>query len=102
MQHGSLLMLVSVITTPYAWFSDQALVIPALLHAGYLTRSRNLLLALALSIVVIDLQLFRGITLHSFQYLWAAPAWLAWYLYAVNKSHPKQTGPLQDALATRM
>lgn len=85
MVHGSPLMLVSVLVAPYAWISDQAILIPALLHGVYLTRSRSLLAALALASAVIELMMFRGAQpFHSRLYIWTAPVWLVWYFYAVR------------------
>ncbi len=90
LEHGSLLMLVSVLFAPYTWLLDQAILIPALLHAAYRTRSRNLLAVLALASAAIDIGALRGVAiLHSLLYLWTAPAWLAWYLYATRRG---QTG----------
>jgi uncharacterized membrane protein (UPF0127 family) len=83
MEHGSLLMLVSVLLAPYTWLMDQAILIPALLHAAYLTRSRSLVAILALASAAIEVGILRGPpVMHSALYLWTAPAWLAWYLYA--------------------
>jgi hypothetical protein len=84
LSHGSLLILVSALVPPYTWFMDQAIVIPALLHGAYITRSRNLIAVLALASAVIDLQSFMGVTLQSMLYLWPSLAWLAWYLCATN------------------
>jgi hypothetical protein len=87
MEHGSLLMLVSVLLAPYTWLMDQAVLIPALLHAAYLSRSRSLLAVLALASAVIEIEALRGLQLlHSASYLWTAPAWLAWYLYAIRRT----------------
>jgi len=85
MEHGSLLMLVSVLLAPYTWLMDQAILIPALLHAAYLTRSRSLVAILALASALIEIGALRGLApTHSAFYLWTAPAWLAWYLYAIR------------------
>jgi hypothetical protein len=87
MEHGSVLMLVSVLLAPYAWLMDQAVLIPALLHGAYLTRSRRLIAVLALASAVIEIGALRGLALlHSPLYLWTAPVWLAWYLYATRTS----------------
>jgi hypothetical protein len=103
MEHGSLLMLVSILLAPYTWLMDQAILIPALLHGAYLTRSRSLIAVLALASAVIDFGALRGLALlHSPFYIWTAPAWLAWYLYATrsnyetkgNVSPPPADGPL--------
>jgi hypothetical protein len=85
MEHGSLLMLVSVLVPPYTWFMDQVIVIPALLHAAYFTRSRSLLAVLALASAVIEIAYLRGASLlHSSFYVWTSPAWIAWYLCAIK------------------
>jgi hypothetical protein len=85
MEHGSLLMLVSVLLAPYTWLFDQAVLIPALLHAAYFTRSRNVLGIFALASAAINIGALRGMALlHSEFFIWTAPAWLAWYLYATK------------------
>jgi uncharacterized protein len=85
MAHGSLLMVVSVAVAPYSWIMDQAILIPALLHAAYLTRSRSLVAVFALASAAVGVLILRGdVPLQSALYLWPAPAWLAWYLYAVR------------------
>ena len=80
---GSLLMLVSIVVAPYSWLFDQCLAIPALLRGAYLTRFRSLLVTLALLSSLIELAMFGNLVKPSAVYLWtlwAAPAWLAWYL----------------------
>jgi hypothetical protein len=90
--HGSLLMLVSVLAAPYSWLMDQAILIPALLHAAYLTRSGSLVAILALASAVVEVGILRGPPVtHSALYLWTAPAWLAWYLYATRRSYTTNT-----------
>jgi len=91
--HGSLLMLVSVLVAPYTWLTDQVVLIPALLHGLYETRSRGLVAALALASASIQLSIFGGGTrlLHSNLYLWTAPAWLAWYLLAARSGAVQKT-----------
>jgi hypothetical protein len=87
MDHGSLLMLVSVLAAPYAWLYDAVVLIPALLHGAYLTRSRVLLASLALGSALIEIALLSGILKPAVFDRWsllAAPAWLAWYLMATR------------------
>jgi hypothetical protein len=81
---GSLLMMVSVVSAPYCWLFDQALVIPALLFGAYVTRSRLLLAALALGSVAIEAALMMGVKLPSPLFVWTAPLWLCWYLLATS------------------
>jgi hypothetical protein len=83
--NGSLLVLVSVLVAPYTWLVDQAIVIPAILQALYLTRSRGMIALLALASALIEILPLRGFSfLHSNAYLWTAPAWLLWYLVAIR------------------
>jgi hypothetical protein len=90
MKDGSLLILVSILAAPYCWVFDQSLAIPALLHGAYLVRSRVLLAVLALASLVMEIGLVSGIKLPSPFYLWTAPAWLAWYLFAAVSIHKTQ------------
>jgi hypothetical protein len=69
-REGSLLMLVSILVAPYAWLYDQALAIPALLQGAYVTRSRNMLIALALLSVLIELALLGIVWKHATLYTW--------------------------------
>ena len=80
---GGLVLLVAMAATPYEWFTDQALLFPALLVGLY--RAQHSVRALLLfglialgGLVGFVLQ----IPLTSAFYVWTAPAWLAWYLYA--------------------
>jgi len=83
LKHGSPLLLVSVLVPPYTWYIDQAVVIPALLHGAYVTRSRSLVALLALASATIEVQWFLGASaLHSLLFLWTTPVWILWYLCA--------------------
>jgi len=79
--NGSPLMLVSLLVAPYCWFYDQCLAIPALMDAAYATRSRSLLTVLALMLLLADIEL-GSVRVASPLWLWPAPAWFAWYLFA--------------------
>jgi hypothetical protein len=93
MEHGSLLMLVSVLVSPYAWITDQALVIPALLQGAYRT-SRNSIALVVLASAATEFGLLLSNPMHSAKYLWTAPFWLAWYLWAVRKKEADKTNPV--------
>jgi hypothetical protein len=90
MQHGSLLVLVSLVTAPYSWVYDDGIAISALLHGAYLTRSRILLAILALASIAIEAELFSGVKMQSTFYFWTAPTWLVWYLFATRITKPKE------------
>jgi hypothetical protein len=79
--HASPLMLVSLLTAPYCFPYDQGLAIPAIMDRAYAARKRAMLVVLAALLVVLDAELpFARIV--SPLYLWAAPAWCAWYWLA--------------------
>lgn len=85
MTHGSLLMLASILAAPYTWLLDQAVLLPALLHGAYMTRSRTLIALLALATASIEIAGFCGLrVLDSAFYLWTSPFWLVWYLLATR------------------
>jgi hypothetical protein len=87
MQDGALLMLVSILASPYAWITDQALLIPALLVGVYRATTRAQLGLLALASATIEIAQLLGANLHSALYLWTTPLWLAWFLYVSAKAH---------------
>jgi hypothetical protein len=81
LEDGGLLMLVSLLTAPYAFPYDQCLAIPAVLHGVYTTRKRSLLVVLVCILALIGLEAthFRIVSPY---YLWTSPVWLIWYLCA--------------------
>jgi len=81
-EHGNLLMLVSLVVAPYCWVHDQVLALPALLWAAWRTQSRPLLAMLALAYIALEVQSLNPAGLVSWSYLWPAPLWLLWYLIA--------------------
>ena len=90
-EHGSLLVLVSVVVAPYSWFMDQAILLPAVLHGLYRNRSRNLVAVLALLSAIVEVANFRGVPLgNRILYPWTAPVWLIWYLLALHTSDPTE------------
>jgi hypothetical protein len=85
MDHGLLLLLVSVLVAPYAWFTDEVLVLPAILAALYRLSDagRSLVPFVCLAAAAL-VELFAHVHPSSGFYLWTAPAWFAWYLYAIR------------------
>lgn len=95
MKDGSLLILVSIVVAPHTYLYDQVLAIPALLQGAYATRSRNLLVALALLSVLVEAALFAIVWKPSALYywtLWSAPAWAIWYLMATARTNAQASG----------
>jgi hypothetical protein len=83
LHHGMLLLLVSELCAPHAWFTDEVMVLPAILAGLYSAKnSTRLLLLFGLMTGGALLEFLAGVKLVSPYYLWTAPAWLAWYLLA--------------------
>jgi hypothetical protein len=58
---------------------------PALLQGAYATRSSNRIIVLVLLILAADLQILF-VKVISPLWLWTAPAWFAWYLFATSSA----------------
>jgi hypothetical protein len=81
LEDGSLLVLVSLLVAPFGWIFDQSLALPAVLIGAARTQSRLMLSLLAIIYLLIEGTISR-FDLHSPAYLWIAPAWVIWYLFA--------------------
>lgn len=83
--HGMLVLMVAAICTPYGWFVDESILLPAVLTAFYcaLKNSRSPLPLILFNFVALA-EALASLSLHSHSYLWTSPAWLAWYLYATR------------------
>jgi hypothetical protein len=84
-KEGLLLITVSAMAAPYAFVTDEAIVLPAVLH-GLLTLARTKRsLAPFLCVLLPGLaEALAGVPVTSFWYVWTTPAWLAFYLYATR------------------
>jgi len=84
-RHGMIVLMVAAICTPYGWFVDESILLPAVLAGVYTALEyRRSLLPLILFDAAALAEALASINLHSHAYLWTAPAWLAWYLYATR------------------
>ncbi len=77
-----LVLLVARLCAPYAWFSDEAIILPAVLTL-LLRRPQHIrALWLVAFIAAIELaQVYARADMKTYSYAWTAPAWLACYLY---------------------
>ncbi len=81
--HGLPLLLVSVMVAPYAWFTDEAIVLPAILASLYIASSRGRsLVPFGVIAGIALIEILAGVPITSWAYLWTSPAWLIWYLWA--------------------
>jgi hypothetical protein len=86
-REGLLVIAVSLVCAPYAWFTDEAVLFPAILAGIYAAeKSRAAWVMLGLITAGCFVGVFREMQLPSAFYLWTAPAWLGWYLYAARGS----------------
>ena len=90
-RHGPVLLVVSVLTTPYAWLTDEVVLLPAILQGVafvYQTRAnmkistRLFLLGFALLDGLLLLILRFKIPFSTGIYFWSSLVWFAWYVYA--------------------
>jgi len=92
--HGSLVLLISVLVAPYSWFTDEVLLIPAMLHAVYLADRRGQLLAwFGIPAGAAMLLVLWGVPLTSVYYIWTPLAWLACW-FRLERA-PRAARPLQ-------
>ena len=81
MEQCSLLLLISVMVAPYAWFSDEAVLLPAVLCALYgRMRSGRSMLPFSLLMGIALVQVLAGVSINSGFYIWTAPAWFVLWL----------------------
>jgi hypothetical protein len=91
-EHAPVLLLVSVLVAPYAWFTDESLLLPAIMAGLYRAcNSRASINVFAVLAGIALLEVVAGVPLASVYYLWTAPAWLVWYLIASSRSAPDHT-----------
>lgn len=82
-RHGLLLLVVSVLCSPYALFPDEAMLLPAVLAGVYRAeRTGRSLLPFGVFAAVALVEVFANVPMTTLYYLWTVPAWLGWYLYA--------------------
>lgn len=92
MDQGMLLLIVSVGCAPFAWVTDESLLLPALMAAMFRgQRSGRMLLPFVLILAGELFDLLRGGGILTTAYLWTMPAYLVWYLYATWGSAARAT-----------
>jgi hypothetical protein len=89
-REGLLILLVSAVCTPYAWYTDEAMLLPAVLAGVYVAvESRHSLIPLAIFAGAALVETFANVQITTPYYLWTTPAWLGWYLYATRNQLPR-------------
>jgi hypothetical protein len=83
MDQGLLVLLISEACAPYAWFTDEVMLLPAVLAGIYrAANSGRSLVPYGIVAAVALVEVMTQVKLIGPLYMWTVPAWLAWYLYA--------------------
>ena len=107
-EHGPALLVVSILTAPYAWLTDEVVLIPAILQAAIWAYQRRRQLAVkskfAVSIfaalnLVLLLILNAKVPFATGIYFWSSLVWFGWYFYAL-RIHSPRSGSIQPASGT--
>lgn len=90
-EHGPALLVVSVLTTPYAWLTDEVVLLPAILQAAVWVYTKRHLLAASSKFVVsifaalnllLLLILNAKVPFATGIYFWSSLVWFGWYFYS--------------------
>ena len=81
--NGFVVLLVAAVCTPYGWFFDESILLPAVL-AGLYSALENRRSVLPLAVIAAVSLAEAAADLPLGYYLWTTPAWLGWYLYATH------------------
>jgi len=90
-ENGPALLVVSVLTTPYAWMTDESILLPAILQAVLWVYRRKSTLRLGSQLAVFAFASLDGLLLLILRakipfstgiYFWSSLLWAAWYWYA--------------------
>jgi len=91
--HGLTVLVVSILTTPYEWFTDEAILLPAILQAAAWIfaakdapwANRIALLAFTLLNGFLLLMVVLLVPLRSGLYFWSSLLWFGWYAYGLRR-----------------
>ena len=95
---GLVVLLVSLMCAPYAWITDESVLLPAVLLGVYRALDAKRALApIILFAGVALVELLSNVRITSWYYTWTSPAWLVWYLYATRTA----AGARRDQITPR-
>ena len=103
---GLTLLVVSVLATPYAWFTDEVVLLPAMLQAGLwiygarqrITMGTRVVLALFVFLdLLLLLILAAKVPFATGIYFWSSLVWFSWYFYARGFSFRGPASPAKGA-----
>jgi hypothetical protein len=92
--HGLTVLVVSILTTPYDWFTDEVILLPAILQAAawiFAARKTGTLgprlaaIAFALLNGLLLLMVVFQVPLKTGLYFWSSLLWSLWYAYGLRQ-----------------
>jgi hypothetical protein len=97
--HGAMVMVASVLTTPYGWFTDEVVLLPAILHAALCAYSHPKRTIVKISVAVMFaclnglllLMVAFKVPLASGMYCWSS---LLWFIFTVYGYSRKKVQPV--------
>lgn len=102
-QHGPALLVVSLLTTPYSWMTDEVVLLPAILQGGvWLNRAKLKVRSQVVILLFVFLDLLLLLIVRAQVppatgiYFWSSLVWFSWYWYAKSFSQD----PRGKAIAT--
>jgi hypothetical protein len=106
--HGMPLMLVTILVSPYAWMTDELVLLPSIMFAlAKPTRAKySTAIFIAISGTAVMMTIAQ-VQLPSGAYIWTSAAWCGWYLYSMHSKSrrespisilPLNLAPVADAL----
>jgi hypothetical protein len=94
-EHGLALLVVSVLTTPYCWITDEVVLLPAILQSVlWLNRAQLKIRSQLVILVFVCLDFLMLLILRAQVppstgiYFWSSLVWFSWYWYASSFSQP--------------
>jgi hypothetical protein len=101
-EHGPALLVVSVLTTPYAWIADEAVLLPAILQGVLWLYGARQKLTLWSQLAIFAFVCLDGLLLLILRakipfatgiYFWSSLVWASWYWYAQRFRSRLASGP---------
>jgi hypothetical protein len=79
--HGLMVLLVSVLVAPYAWTTDEVILLPAIFSALYRCSDRAVRIFAVVNGIAL-LEAFCSVPMPSGAYFWTPLAWLLWFSFS--------------------
>lgn len=104
-EHGPALLVVSVLTTPYAWIADEAILLPAILQGVLWVYRAKAKLTLWSQLAIFIFACLDGLLLLILRakipfatgiYFWSSLVWVSWYSYAQRFRIRLANGPAPE------